>query len=145
MPYAFTEQGVAMLSSVLKSERAIQINIQIMDTFVQMRKFAIGHKDLQEQITELRRYFIQYTKDNDTQKRFLSTAIDKEAGERYAQKVFWNINVPKGTKGSMIESYNVERESEAELLLQQYSKLKINKAKYDKINKRWKLWADLKQ
>jgi len=45
----------------------------------------------------------------------------------------------------MIESYNAERESEAELLLQQYSKLKINKAKYDKINKRGKLWADLKQ
>jgi len=76
LPYAFTEQGVAMLSSVLKSERAIQINIQIMDTFVQMRKFAIEHKDLQEQIAELRQYFIQYTKDNDMEIDRINEAIN---------------------------------------------------------------------
>ena len=44
-PYAFTKQGVAMLSSVLRLERAIQINIQIMNTFVQMRQWAIESKD----------------------------------------------------------------------------------------------------
>lgn len=41
----FTEQGVAMLSSVLRSKKVIQINIQIINTFVQMRKLAIEHKD----------------------------------------------------------------------------------------------------
>lgn len=43
---AFTEQGVAMLSSVLRGERAVQVNIQIMRTFVQMRRVLAEHKDL---------------------------------------------------------------------------------------------------
>ncbi len=46
LPYAFTEQGVAMLSSVLRSERAIQVNIEIMRTFVRLRRMAISHADL---------------------------------------------------------------------------------------------------
>ena len=45
-PYAFTEQGVAMLSSVLNSDRAIKVNIEIMRTFVKMRKLVAEHKDL---------------------------------------------------------------------------------------------------
>jgi len=47
---AFTEQGVAMLSSVLNSKRAIQVNIQIMRTFTRLRVMLIEHKDLQKQI-----------------------------------------------------------------------------------------------
>ena len=45
-PCAFTEQGVAMLSSVLRSERAIQVNVQIMRTFVSIREQAATHQDL---------------------------------------------------------------------------------------------------
>lgn len=52
-PYAFTEQGVAMLSSVVKSPRAIAINIEIMRAFVQLRTFAMSHQDLAKQLTEL--------------------------------------------------------------------------------------------
>ena len=58
LPYVFTEQGVAMLSSVLNSERAIQINIQIMNTFVQMRQWAVENKDLARRVSELENYFI---------------------------------------------------------------------------------------
>lgn len=75
-PYVFTEHGVAMLSSVLNSDKAIEINIQIMRTFVQMRKLAIEHKDLQEQITELRKYFIQYTNDNNEEIERINQAIN---------------------------------------------------------------------
>lgn len=46
VPYAFTEQGVAMLSSVLKSKRAVQVNIAIMRTFVRLRQLLVTHKDL---------------------------------------------------------------------------------------------------
>ena len=53
-PMAFTEQGVAMLSSVLKSERAIQVNIQIMRTFTKIRQLLISNKELQKEIEELR-------------------------------------------------------------------------------------------
>jgi hypothetical protein len=52
-PYAFTEQGVAMLSSVLNSSRAIAINIEIMRAFVQVRMMAATHLDLAKQLAEL--------------------------------------------------------------------------------------------
>ncbi len=53
LPFAFTEQGVAMLSSVLNSDRAIQVNIAIMRTFVQMRKFIQDNKELNAKVQEL--------------------------------------------------------------------------------------------
>ena len=52
-PYAFTEQGVAMLSSVLGSPRAIAVNIEIMRTFVHVRALAITHGDLAKRLAEL--------------------------------------------------------------------------------------------
>lgn len=75
LPYVFTEQGVAMLSSVLHSEKAIQINIQIMDTFVQMRKWAIENKDMGQRLAELEHYFIEHCKDNEQDMRKLYEAI----------------------------------------------------------------------
>ena len=50
LPYAFTEQGVAMLSSVLRSERAALVNIAIMRTFVRLRQMRATHKDLAEKL-----------------------------------------------------------------------------------------------
>lgn len=51
-PYAFTEQGVAMLSSVLKSDRAIQVNIQIMRVFTRLRQMLATHKELAQKLDE---------------------------------------------------------------------------------------------
>jgi hypothetical protein len=53
LPYVFTEQGVAMLSSVLKSKRAIQVNVLIMKTFVKIRELMATHIDLAQKIEEL--------------------------------------------------------------------------------------------
>lgn len=53
MPMAFTEQGVAMLSSVLRSKVAIEVNISIMRSFVLMRQMAIGYEELSRRIEEL--------------------------------------------------------------------------------------------
>jgi hypothetical protein len=53
LPYAFTEQGVAMLSSVLNSPRAVQVNIAIMRVFVQMRHIASTHQDLLRKVNEM--------------------------------------------------------------------------------------------
>ncbi len=55
LPYVFTENGVAMLSSVLNSERAIQVNIQIMRAFVKLRELLVTHKDLANKLEELER------------------------------------------------------------------------------------------
>jgi hypothetical protein len=64
-PYAFTEQGVAMLSSVINSDRAIEANIQIMRAFVQMRRYVFSQADANEQIVELRRLLLLYIERND--------------------------------------------------------------------------------
>ena len=53
LPYVFTEQGVAMLSSVLNSKEAIKANVQIMRTFVSMRNTASSYKDLEKKILEV--------------------------------------------------------------------------------------------
>ena len=57
MPYAFTEQGVAMLSSVLNSEKAIQVNIIIIRTFVLIRQAALANKELYEKLIKLEKKY----------------------------------------------------------------------------------------
>ena len=52
-PYAFTENGVAMLSTVLNSDKAIMVNIQIMRTFTRIRELLAAHKDLRERIDRM--------------------------------------------------------------------------------------------
>jgi len=56
LPYAFTEQGVAKLSSVLKSKRAVEVNIAIMRTFVKMRDMISSHYELFQKMTEMTKY-----------------------------------------------------------------------------------------
>jgi phage regulator Rha-like protein len=53
LPFAFTEQGLAMLSGILNSDKAIEVNIAIMRAFVFMRQYALTHKDLTEKLTAL--------------------------------------------------------------------------------------------
>jgi hypothetical protein len=57
IPMAFTEQGVAMLSTVLNSERAIQVNIQIMRTFTRFRQMLAGNKDLRQKIEKMEKKY----------------------------------------------------------------------------------------
>jgi hypothetical protein len=54
IPMAFTEQGVAMLSSVLKSDRAIEVNIQIMRVFTRLRQMVLDNKELRKELEELK-------------------------------------------------------------------------------------------
>ncbi|GBU29265.1 hypothetical protein R84B8_02829 [Treponema sp. R8-4-B8] len=65
MPYAFTEQGIAMLASVLNSPKAINVNISIMRTFVQLRHYVLDKTDTNEQIAELRKLLMLYIEKND--------------------------------------------------------------------------------
>ena len=57
LPYVFTEQGVAMLSSVLNSERAVQVNIEIMRAFVRLRQILATHKELAKKLQELEKKY----------------------------------------------------------------------------------------
>jgi hypothetical protein len=57
LPYAFTEEGVAMLSSVLRSERAVKVNIAIMRTFVQLREMLTTNQELRKKIEEMEKRY----------------------------------------------------------------------------------------
>ena len=63
LPFAFTEQGLAMLSGVLNSDKAIEVNISIMRAFVFIRQYALSHKDLTEKLKELENKYNKQFKD----------------------------------------------------------------------------------
>jgi hypothetical protein len=65
LPYAFTEHGILMLSSILNSDKAINVNIQIMRIFVQMRNYALSKNGTDDQIAELRKLLMLYIEKND--------------------------------------------------------------------------------
>ena len=64
-PYVFTEHGILMLSSILKSDKAINVNIRIMRIFVQMRKYTISQSDTSAQIAELRKLLMLHIENSD--------------------------------------------------------------------------------
>jgi flagellar capping protein FliD len=74
-PFAFTEQGIAMLSSVLNSSIAIQVNIAILRTFVKLRQLLIDHKDLADKIESLEQKY-------DEQFRIIFTALHQMLQEK---------------------------------------------------------------
>jgi len=90
MPYVFTEQGVAMLSSVLNSARAIQINIKIIDTFVQMRQWALDNKELAKRVTDIENYLMNYAKDNNKEIEKIYEAIDLLMDRTKPRKIGFN-------------------------------------------------------
>jgi len=65
LPNAFTEQGVAMLAAVLNSQKAIDVNIQIMRAFIQLRNHVLTNDPLYDQIGELRKLLMLYIEKND--------------------------------------------------------------------------------
>ena len=75
-PYAFTEHGILMLSSVLNSDRAIDVNIQIMKIFVHMRHYALSQNATNEQIAELRKLLMLYIEKNDNRVNEIIIALN---------------------------------------------------------------------
>jgi hypothetical protein len=75
LPYCFTQEGVAMLSSILHSERAVQVNIQIMRVFVKLRELMISHKDLARKIEDIERKFQNKFKEHDQKFILIFNAI----------------------------------------------------------------------
>jgi hypothetical protein len=75
LPFAFTEHGIAMLSSVLNSQRAIDVNISIMRAFVNMRKLIYSSIELKEKIKELERLTNNKFKDHDRKIKLIFDAI----------------------------------------------------------------------
>lgn len=81
-PYAFTEQGVAMLSGVLNSDTAINMNIAIMRAFVAIRRLALQQMDVQEQLQEIK----EKLDDHDAQLNHIYDAMENLLDEKAAQR-----------------------------------------------------------
>ena len=84
LPYAFTEQGVAMLSGILNSDKAIAMNIAIMRAFVEIRRILIQETDLRIQLNEIK----QRLGEHDTQLNAIYDAMENLLDEKAAQKKF---------------------------------------------------------
>jgi hypothetical protein len=83
LPYAFTEQGVAMLSSVLHSQRAVEVNIAIMRTFVQLRRLMDSNRDLARRIEAMEtRYDEQFSQVFDAIKQLITEDKSRKAKPR---------------------------------------------------------------
>jgi phage regulator Rha-like protein len=77
LPFAFTENGVTMLSSVLRSERAIFINIQIMRAFTHLRRLITNHKELARKVGELERKYSKHELEITTVFKLLKKLMEK--------------------------------------------------------------------
>jgi ORF6N domain len=86
LPYAFTEHGVTMLASVLKSKKAIDMNIAIVRAFTAMRHFANSHKDLFEQISDLRKEIETRLGEHDTQLAAIYDALENMLDKKEEEK-----------------------------------------------------------
>ena len=85
LPYAFTEQGVAMLSSVLRSDRAVQVNVEIMRTFVRLRQLMSTHADLARKLAALEgKYDRQFAVDFQAIKQLMKD--DRDCPSPYSTK-----------------------------------------------------------
>lgn len=82
LPYAFTEQGVAMLSGILNSDRAINMNIAIMRAFVEIRRIVLQQNDLKEQLREIKARLGEH----DAQLNHIYDAMENLLDEKAAQR-----------------------------------------------------------
>ena len=87
LPFAFTEQGIAMLSSVLHSDVAIEINISIMRAFVHMRQWAHSHEELAKQLREMEKQFNQKFVDIEQVMTYLMHKDQKKERQSNRQKI----------------------------------------------------------
>ena len=74
--YVFTEHGVTMLASILNSEKAIEINVQVVRAFIQLRQLVLENNDLTRRVAELEHYFIEHSKDYKEDMKEIHQAID---------------------------------------------------------------------
>lgn len=95
LPYVYTEQGIAMLSGILKNETAVKVSISIMRAFVEMRKFIAINGQVFERLTNVEYKLLEYDKKFDE----VFNELEKNKQEEFKQKVFFN--------GQIFDSYSL--------------------------------------
>ena len=86
IPYAFTEHGVTMLASILRSERAVKMNIAIVRAFIALRQLASHHKDLAKKLDQLKNEMYDRLGEHDTQLNAIYDAIENLLDDKIEKK-----------------------------------------------------------
>ena len=88
LPYVFTEHGVTMLASILRSERAVKMNIAIVRAFIALRQIAQNHKDLAEKLDQLKNEMYDRLGEHDTQLNAIYDAIENMLNDKSEKKTW---------------------------------------------------------
>ena len=130
-PYVFTEQGIAMLSGLLKNEIAIQVSISIMDAFVEMRKFIANNSNMFNRLTKVEYKLLEHDKKFDE----VFNELQRKQESEFKQKIFFDgqiydaysliINIIKSAKTKILIIDNYIDDSILEMLTKKNKDVKV--------------------
>jgi len=110
LPYAFTEQGVAMLSSVLRSRRAVQVNIEIMRAFVRLRRILASNRELARKLDELeRKYDRQFAVVFDAIRQLMAPSVPRRRKIGFTAPTSSPLGGEGRVRGNKLSKYSFKR------------------------------------
>ena len=131
LPYVFTEQGIAMLSGLLKNEIAVKVSINIMDAFIEMRKFLAINGNIFERLTNIEYKMLEYDKKFD----LIFNELQKDKESEFKQKIFFDgqiydayslvINIIKKAKEKILIIDNYIDDSILDMLVKKNKDVKV--------------------
>ena len=152
-PYAFTEQGIAMLSGLLKNDVAVQVSINIMNAFVEMRKFIVNNGKVFERLTNVEYKLLEHDKKFDE----VFNELQKNEENKFQQQIFYNgqiydaysliVDIIKSAKNKIVIIDNYiddsilkmlsKKENNVEVVILTSSNTPISKLDVTKFNKQY--------
>lgn len=140
LPYVFTEQGIAMLSGLLKNEIAVKVSINIMDAFIEMRKFLALNGNIFERLRNIEYKMLEYDKKFD----LVFNELQKDKEFEFKQKIFFNgqiydsyslvISIIKEAKENILIIDNYIDDSILDMLVKKNKNVKVNILTSEKSN-----------
>ena len=140
LPYVFTEQGIAMLSGILRNEIAVNVSINIMRAFIEMRKFLFFNGNIFERLTNIEYKMLEYDKKFD----LVFNELQKDKESEFKQKIFFDgqiwdsysliINIIKKAKEKILIIDNYVDDSVLQMLVKKNKNVKVTILTSDKSN-----------
>ena len=140
LPYVFTEQGIAMLSGLLKNEVAVAVSVNIMNAFVDMRKFLYNNGQVFERLTNIEYKMLEYDKKFD----LIFNELQKDKNSEFKQKIFFDgqiydaysliINIIKKAKEKILIIDNYIDDSTLQMLVKKNKNVKVTILTSEKSN-----------
>lgn len=140
LPYAFTEQGIAMLSGLLKNEVAVAVSINIMNAFVEMRRFLYNNGQVFERLTNIEYKMLEYDKKFD----LIFNELQKDRNSEFKQKIFFDgqiydaysliINIIKKAREKILIIDNYIDDSILQMLVKKNKDVKVTILTSEKSN-----------